>query len=219
MMIPFWQPRFARRRRYRVLVRPTRQGEFLVFPNRWHKGGRGVVLSRTLKNTLEAPVWGIADSVFLAGILLSLLLGFAVGFGMLLVMLVLAAAWGVFDARRLEARLADVTARGRPAVIRLTRERYELEYASQVNGREIAALLAGGAGVGIVGAVVLMASVVAGDGLRVMLAMILLPLGTWAVWRGVVLRRWKLEAFRHGVVAGDPIDVPLPEGRPEDAHV
>lgn len=215
-MIPFWQPRYVRRRAYRVMVRPTRQGEFLLFPDGWRKGGRGVILSRTLKNTLEASVWGVADGVFLGAVLLCLLLGFVVGLVMLPVMLVLLVAWGLFDARRTEARLAEVAAKGRPAALRLSRERYELEYASQVSMREYMALLASGGVIGVSGAVLLMAGVVAGDGVQVLVAMLLLPVGALGVWRGYTFQRGKAKAFRHGVVAGDPIDLPLPIEESQD---
>ena len=215
-MIPFWQPRYVRRRRYRVLVRPTRQGEFLLFPDGWRKGGRGVVLSRTLKNTLEAPVWSVADGVFLGAVLLCLLLGFVVGLVLIPVMLVLVLVWGMFHARRAEARLAEIGAKGRPAALRLSRERYELEYASQVSAAEYWALLIGGGASGVVGAVLLMAGLVAGDALQVLLALVLVPGGALAVWRGYTFQRGKARAFRHGVVAGDPIDVPLPVAEEQD---
>ena len=55
-MYGFWLPRFLRRRVYQVVVRPTKQGEFLVFPFAWHRGGKGYALSRSLLKELDAPL-------------------------------------------------------------------------------------------------------------------------------------------------------------------
>ena len=215
-MLAFWWPRLWRRQHYRVLVRPTLQGEFLVFPHGWRRHGKGYLLSRTLKNRLEAPDWRWYDALILAACLGMLLLAFTLGWGTLAALAAMAAAWGWDMRRRYLKRVEEVTALGRFAGVVLSRARYELEYASQCKTGETAAALGFAMALGLAAGVGAGMTLKAGHAMGAALLAGVAAAACWGAARQRRLLKAGRQAYRFSVMAGDPVDMPLPEAPPDE---
>ena len=211
----FWKPLRSKARHYRVIVRPTLKGEFLVFPFGYKRGGKGYVLSLSLKNELERASWFLLDTVLLTAVLLALFSSIIVGMVGLGITVGLLVCWQFTVLRRFEQRLARIIPRARPAPVRLTKERYDLEYASQFSVRYLLGLIAGSGLLGIASVVAILVLLDAQEFGWALLALFTFAGAAFAAWKGYTLWRLKKRAFAFSVMAGDPVDIGLPERKPE----
>lgn len=209
-MFGFWLPKPLRRSLYRVLVRPTKQGEFLVFPFAYHRGGKGYVVSRTLLKELDAPYWGHGDTAALVLSCALLLAAFLLPMLMLGLPVVIA-AWLAYSWRRYQARLAGILPRARFGGLLLTRARYQLELASLLDRRTLGLGLGCTiAGAGLLGILTLIALQ---EGAHIGAGVLLVGMGA-SLMMARTLSFWlkkNAAAFQHSVHPGDAVDVPIPE--------
>jgi hypothetical protein len=214
-MIVFWKPLRSKARHYRVIVRPTLKGEFLVFPFGYKRGGKGYVLSLTLKKELETAGWFLLDTVLLTLMLVALFASVIIGISGLGITAILLVCWQFTVLRRFEQRLARIIPRARPAPVRLTKDRYDLEYASQFSVRYLLGLIAGSGVLGIASVVATLVLLDAQEFGYALLTLLTFAGAAWAAWKGYTLWRLKKRAFAFSVAAGDPVDIGLPEQKPE----
>ncbi|MFN7902067.1 MAG: hypothetical protein ACK5O1_04440 [Holosporales bacterium] len=205
-MYGFWLPKFLRRRVYQVLVRPTKQGEFLVFPFAWHRGGKGYALSLSLLKELNAPLLEPWDALPLALLGLSMpgaVLWWPLGLLVpLIIILWVRAFW-----RRYEARWQAILPRARFGGYLLTRSRFQLEFASLWQPREILI----GLGLAGAGMFVFLAALWGFEGIVAKVLALMGLLAAGMLTKGMInLHRWARDAFRASVSPYDPVDVPLP---------
>ena len=205
-MYGFWLPRFLRRRVYQVVVRPTKQGEFLVFPFAWHRGGKGYALSRSLLKELDAPLLHAWDAAYL-GILGVSLPGAVLWWPLGLLVPLVIALWVWAFWRRYEARWRGILPRARFGGYLLTKSRFNLEFSSLWQRGEIFT----GLSLAGVGALLCFAGAVRSEGLIVkttfLASFIMMALLIKAFAR---IHRSAIAAFRTSVSPSDPVDVPLP---------
>jgi chromate transport protein ChrA len=211
MIYPFWMTARMRRHHYRVCVRPTRQGEFLIHPFAHKRGGVGYVATKSIKDQWEAPFMHPTYIALIVGILISCLLLIVIGTVTLPILILMIAGWRLklkmdenkrFQALRPQMRIAPMT---------LSKKRYDIEYASQYTEKELKnsikknlCLLLGFGGLLVVFA---------------LQAFWLLWTATFLIFLGCclylmrlfTLKKRKLTSFRYSLVAGDPIFIPIPE--------
>jgi hypothetical protein len=211
MIYPFWMNARMRRHHYRVCVRPTRQGEFLIHPFGYKRGGVGYVATKSIKDQWEAPFMHPTYIALIIGILIACFLLMTIGIVTLPILVFMIAGWQLklkmdenkrFQALRPQMRLAPMT---------LSRKRYDIEYASQYTEQEL------------------------GQSLRQTLSIMVIlgallgiftVYGFWFLWGLCTLafgglglhlgRLWALKkrkhiSFRYSLVAGDPVFIPIPE--------
>jgi hypothetical protein len=214
-MIVVWKPLRSKARHYRVIVRPTLKGEFLVFPFGYRRGGKGYVLSLTLKKELEMAGWFLLDTVLLTLVLVALFASVVIGMAGLGMTLIFLVCWQFTVLRRFEQRLARIIPRARPAPVRLTKDRYDLEYASQFSSMYLLGLIAGSGLLGVASVVATLVLLNAQEFGWELLALLTFAGAAGAAWKGYTLWRLKKRAFAFSVAAGDPVDIRLPEQKPE----
>jgi hypothetical protein len=211
MIYPFWMTSRMRRHHYRVCVRPTRQGEFLIHPFAHKRGGIGYVATKSIKDQWEAPFMHPTYIALIVGILISCLLLIVIGIVTLPILILMIAGWRLklkmdenkrFQALRPQMRLAPMT---------LSKKRYDIEYASQYTDQE------------------LKKSIQKTLGLLIILGVLLVVFSlqnVWLLWgigvlvfvgaglylaRLITLKKRKRISFRYSLVAGDPVFIPIPE--------
>ena len=127
MIYPFWMTARMRRHHYRVCVRPTRQGEFLIHPFAHKRGGVGYVATKSIKDQWEAPFMHPTYIALIVGILISCLLLIVIGGKTLPILVLMIAGWRLklkmdenkrFQALRPQMRLAPMT---------LSKKRYDID--------------------------------------------------------------------------------------------
>ncbi len=211
MIYPFWMTSRMRRHHYRVCVRPTRQGEFLIHPFAHKRGGVGYVVTKSVKDQWEAPFMHPTYVAIIVGILIACLLLVVIGVVTLPLLVMMIAGWRLklkldenkrFQSLRPQMRLAPMT---------LSKKRYDIEYASQYSEKELnrslkntIALLAG------LGA---FSTLLGLYGFWVCLGISLLPIAGYSVYlaRLIILKKQKSTSFRYSLVAGDPVFIPIPD--------
>jgi hypothetical protein len=217
MIYPFWMTARMRQHHYRVCVRPTRQGEFLIHPFAYKRGGVGYVATKSIKDQWEAPFMHPTYIALIVGILISCLLLVIIGIVTLPILIFMIAGWRLklqmdenkrFQALRPQMRLAPMT---------LSRKRYDIEYASQYTEQELSQSLRQtlmimailGGLLGVLGAYQFW----------VLFALCGLVFGGFGLYfvRLLTLKKRKHTSFRHSLVAGDPVFIPIPENE-EDTN-
>jgi len=211
MIYPFWMTARMRRHHYRVCVRPTRQGEFLIHPFAHKRGGVGYVATKSIKDQWEAPFMHPTYIALIVGILISCLLLIVIDVVMLPILVLMIAGWRLklkmdenkrFQALRPQMRLAPMT---------LSKKRYDIEYASQYTDQELKKSIKQ-----------TLCMVIGACGLLIYFGLhslwILGAIGVLAFGGGVLylarlitLKKRKHVSFRYSLVAGDPVFIPIPE--------
>jgi hypothetical protein len=211
MIYPFWMTARMRRHHYRVCVRPTRQGEFLIHPFAHKRGGVGYVATKSIKDQWEAPFMHPTYIALIVGILISCLLLIVIGVITLPILILMIAGWRLKLKMDENKRFLSLRPQMRLAPMTLSRKRYDLEYASQYTEQELKksikqtlVLLVG------VGGLVVYCGL---HNLWILGAMGVLALGGCAVYlaRLITLKKRKGISFRYSLVAGDPVFIPIPE--------
>lgn len=211
MIYPFWMTARMRRHHYRVCVRPTRQGEFLIHPFGYNQGGVGYVATKSIKDQWEAPFMHPTYIALIVGIVLACLLLIVIGIITLPVLVLMIAGWRLklkmdenkrFQSLRPQMRLAPMT---------LSRKRYDIEYASQYTQEELTKSLQKTLFIMVVLGVLI--GVFGVYHHWILCALFALGFAGFGVYLGrlLVLKKRKQMSFRYSLVAGDPVFIPIPE--------
>ncbi|MFM7621755.1 MAG: hypothetical protein ACKO57_02095 [Alphaproteobacteria bacterium] len=211
MIYPFWMTARMRRHHYRVCVRPTRQGEFLIHPFGYNRGGVGYVATKSIKDQWEAPFMHPTYIALIVGIVLACLLLIVIGIITLPVLVLMIAGWRLklkmdenkrFQSLRPQMRLAPMT---------LSRKRYDIEYASQYTQEELTKSLQKTLFIMVVLGVLI--GVFGVYHHWVLCALFALGFAGFGGYLGrlLVLKKRKQMSFRYSLVAGDPVFIPIPE--------
>ncbi len=200
------------RKAYRIRMRPTRQGEFLYFPYGWKKGGKGYLLSRSQKQRLEYPALHRYDTPLLVLAIGSCFLPFVIGLIGIIPMLGFTALWYYLIQRRQERRQQQLLQEWRPAPLKMTKARYQLEYASQFSFKILTVVGIGLFTLALIAVVQIVHHLFTGQfGSGTALAVIILFLAVAMLTAFLKTYTLKKVAFRTSVMAGDPADCPIPE--------
>ncbi len=211
MIYPFWMTARMRRHHYRVCVRPTRQGEFLIHPFAYKRGGVGYVATKSIKDQWEAPFMHPTYVALIVGILISCLLLVVIGVVTLPILVLMIAGWRLKLKMDENKRFQSLRPHMRVAPMTLSRKRYDLECASQYteqelkkSSKQVLCLLIG------VGGLLVYCGLYS--------LWILGAIGVLAFWgcavylaRLITLKKRKRVSFRYSLVAGDPVFIPIPE--------
>lgn len=199
------------RKTYRIRMRPTRQGEFLYFPNGWKKGGTGYLLSRSQKQRLEYPALHKYDAPILTLAVSSCFLPFVIGLPGLIPMIGLIALWYFLIKRRQEHRRTALLQDCRPAPFKMTKNRYQLEYASQYSFKILKIIGLGLFALALIAVIQIIHHLYTGRlNAATLLAVALFIIATSLIFLFLKLYEHKKIAFKTSVMAGDPADCPIP---------
>lgn len=211
MIYPFWMTARMRRHHYRVCVRPTRQGEFLIHPFAHKRGGVGYVATKSIKDQWEAPFMHPTYIALIVGILISCLLLIVIGTVTLPILILMIAGWRLklkmdenkrFQALRPQMRLAPMT---------LSKKRYDIEYASQYTDQELKKSIQQTLGLLIMLGVLLVVFSLQNFWLLLGIGVLVFVGFGLYLARLITLKKRKLTSFRYSLVAGDPVFIPIPE--------
>jgi hypothetical protein len=211
MIYPFWMTARMRRHHYRVCVRPTRQGEFLIHPFAHKRGGVGYVATKSIKDQWEAPFMHPTYIALIVGILISCLLLIVIGVVTLPILVLMIAGWRLklkmdenkrFQALRPQMRLAPMT---------LSKKRYDIEYASQYTDQELKKSIQQTLGLLIMLGVLLVVFSLQNFWLLLGIGVLVFVGFGLYLARLITLKKRKLTSFRYSLVAGDPVFIPIPE--------
>jgi hypothetical protein len=211
MIYPFWMTARMRRHHYRVCVRPTRQGEFLIHPFAHKRGGVGYVATKSIKDQWEAPFMHPTYIALIVGILISCLLLIVIDVVMLPILVLMIAGWRLklkmdenkrFQALRPQMRLAPMT---------LSKKRYDIEYASQYTDQELKKSIQQTLGLLIMLGVLLVVFSLQNFWLLLGIGVLVFVGFGLYLARLITLKKRKLTSFRYSLVAGDPGFIPIPE--------
>ncbi len=212
MMLLLWRPTPIKQRLYRIHTRATKQGEFLIFPYAYRRGGFGYIMGKTMKNRLEAPIGDNNDWLFIAGFLFLLIAGWLMQSLLLAIPAVAAViGWRYYTYYRYDQRLKSLASKVRIAPFKMTKQRYDMEFALQFEERSLKLALLASFIVGTISITTLFASFGNGN------AWAMISGGVGIVSACVVafnvnnLMQHRKRALSLGVVAGEIFDLPIPK--------